>query len=375
LLAYVAVVLPWTVVVEHRQPGFLRYTLLTESWRRFTTDQMDRTGPLWYFLPVLLAGAFPWLLAALAAVRARRREARERLRDPRLVFLALWVVLPLLFFTVSQSKRPHYVLPLVPALALLAAQSLGGTDPPLRPVRAGALGWLVSGILLLVAGTTRVASTAGVDPALASSIRWTAAALGALALTAAALSWAGARHRLAAGIALSLPLVLLPLVTAPLLERIADARSARGLGAALRPHLTTESAVVAVDSFSPSLVFYLGRSILVSDASPGRLGSNYISSRPRDWTADGSTLRPAGWWQREAAACPRPTFFVIERPFEPQRAALAAAGLPLLYDDGELAALGPCVPRAPAPAALRPAATPTRSADLDPGPQWARLGR
>src|ERR1700726_710423 len=87
---------------------------------------MNREGPIWFFIPCLLAGALPWSVLALAGWRrswAPRGGGRQlgRLDPPRL-YLALWIALPLVLFSLSHSKRPQYILPLMPAVAIMAAK-------------------------------------------------------------------------------------------------------------------------------------------------------------------------------------------------------------------------------------------------------------
>ncbi|HLE85459.1 MAG TPA: glycosyltransferase family 39 protein [Thermoanaerobaculia bacterium] len=345
---HLLIVLPWILAVEHRAPGFLRYALLTETWRRATTDELDRTGPAWYFLPYLLAGFFPWLLVVAGA---GRRRARRWLEDPdrSVVLLLLWLALPLACFSLFQSKRPQYLLPLVPAVALLAARAWSRPRLPIRGARAGAAAWLVLGCTLLAAAAV---STLWTLPAsLAGLARSTSAALGLAGLASGALAWIWAGRRTLAPVALSLPLVLLPLLAGPLMDEIARERSAKDLAAAVRPYLERETEVVGIETFSPSLAFYLGRPIRVSSSTGLALGSNYVQRHyERLADPDSPFLCPPECWQESLRTCAQPTIFLLKPRRETERATLAAAGLPLLFEDRRLVAMGPC--HAPPGAAL-----------------------
>jgi 4-amino-4-deoxy-L-arabinose transferase-like glycosyltransferase len=127
------VVGPWLWAVSRQVPEFLHYVLFTETWRRVTTPEMNREGPLWFFIPCLLAGSLPWSVLALGGwrrslhPRAERgdrggRAGRGSRVDPVRLYLALWIGLPLVLFSLSHSKRPQYILPLLPAVALMAAK-------------------------------------------------------------------------------------------------------------------------------------------------------------------------------------------------------------------------------------------------------------
>lgn len=344
-LLLVLILAPWAAYVEARVPGFLRYALLTETWGRLTTDELRRTGPVWYFLPYLLAGCFPWLV--LAAAGWRRLRHQDRGRTPEApggqgapVLLALWIVLPLLLFSLSHSKRPQYILPLVPAVALLAAAAWDGATAPRRAVRLAASIWMATGVVFLAAPHTRAWQR--LDGQVAAAGRLPLVALGAVAIVCGALAWWYADRRRLAPVLLALPALALVVLTAPAMAQVARGRSTAELAAALRPHLTAGTRVVAVDLFEPSLLFYLERPVVVSTADTALLTSNSIAHFHPDPAAAGSTLRPAGWWRQALADCAEPSIFVVRQR---QRALPSAAGLPELYAGPRLFAFGPCASR------------------------------
>lgn len=335
--------LPWVLAVEARVPGFLRYALITETWQRLTTQELQRGGPIWYFLPYLIGGCFPWVLVVAASARERWRERRAHERRP-LVYLALWIAMPLLFFSFSQSKRPQYILPLVAAVALLTAWAWSGERLPGRGIRTAAIGWLLIGGTFLWVASARGERLEAV-PELAARAQPTALALGVLMVVCGVAAWALSRHGVASLAALSLPLALVPVITGPLLSAVAGARSAQGLAAALRPHLTPETAIVGIETFPPSLSFYLGRSIELSSATGAPLRSNFVLRFYDDWVGRASsTLHPPGWWQEAMASCSRPHVFLVRRKYQPELEILEQAGLPILFEDPSVVAMGPCRP-------------------------------
>ena len=85
---------------------------------RFFTPALEHVQPFWFYVPVLLAALFPWTpLAALLARPGVYADVRVRL-------LGAWAAYGLLFFSISRNKLPGYILPLMPALALMMAASL-----------------------------------------------------------------------------------------------------------------------------------------------------------------------------------------------------------------------------------------------------------
>jgi hypothetical protein len=154
------------------------------------------------------------------------------------------------------------------------------------------------------------------------------------------------RSGLAAAV-LSVPVAFLPAVTTPLLLRISDQRSGESIARALAPNLEAETRIVGIESFSPSLTFYLGRPIEVSTATGKPLGSNFILANYDETVGrQGSTLIEPGDWMRLLASCEQPTIFLIRSHRREEIAILEAAGLPLLYESDRLLAMGPCRPSA-----------------------------
>ena len=150
LAAFLIVAVPWYVAILLDQGRrFLDVFILDHNVARFTSTVHHHPGPWWYYLPVLLAGLFPW--SGLSLPVLLRLEPRASRRD---LFLLLWLALPLAFFSLAGSKLPGYVLPCVPPLAILmgrAADRLiteGPTPERLLLSRVVALVGLVLGALV-----------------------------------------------------------------------------------------------------------------------------------------------------------------------------------------------------------------------------------
>jgi 4-amino-4-deoxy-L-arabinose transferase-like glycosyltransferase len=120
-VVYLAIVTPWYVWVEMRNPGYLRYFLWEEHFVRYLTPYFSRTKNWYYFFVVLAVGFLPWSLILPVTIRS----LWKRLADDLNLFLVLWVIVPFIFFSASHSKLPHYILPIFPALALLTGRALG----------------------------------------------------------------------------------------------------------------------------------------------------------------------------------------------------------------------------------------------------------
>lgn len=121
-LVFLAIALPWYLIVAADTPGLLPWLLHHELWLRYTSTVHHRSGPPWYFLVVVLAGMVPWTFATIDGIwRAARGVSKAAAAD---AVLMSWALVPVLFFSVSGSKLPAYVLPEIPAFAILAALAL-----------------------------------------------------------------------------------------------------------------------------------------------------------------------------------------------------------------------------------------------------------
>lgn len=126
---FLAVCLPWYVLVQSRNPQFFREFILQHNLERFATNLYQHPHPFWYYLPVLLIGLLPWTALAMAGFanagrswRAKPGEDEQRTKRREVIlFLGIWAVVPIIFFSFSVSKLPAYILPALPAWTLLAA--------------------------------------------------------------------------------------------------------------------------------------------------------------------------------------------------------------------------------------------------------------
>jgi len=123
---YLAVTLPWFIAVQRANPEFFRVFILEHNVARFATDLYRHKQPFWYYLPVVVLALVPWtaivIAAAVDAIRGWRYSVQEPPgREDLRVFLTLWLLLPILFFSLSQSKLPGYILPAIPAGSILLA--------------------------------------------------------------------------------------------------------------------------------------------------------------------------------------------------------------------------------------------------------------
>lgn len=355
LVVFAAVALPWFLAVSSRIPEFPHYVFVRETFERVTTPRFHRTAPLWYYLPIVPVAAFPWIVPALAHLRPSHwrwawlgRTVNARAQDA--ILLACWVLGPLLFFTLNQSKLPQYVLPLMPAFALAAARLLtrrpgdangGGIGTARRAYSAIAL---VLG-LALISLTLWLPAPIDLTPAERAAIPGTALALGVALLLSAVLVWLSERRgkaRPALGImGYALVVIAIPVVSGGLLAAVGEDRSAATLAQAIA-NTGPRTAVMGISAFPPSLPFYLRHSVPLATATGRELTSNFIADYFAQYRAQpGTPFLPLDAWRERLARCATPTVFVTRTGDAPTRAELDPR-LPLLAVEGRYAAYGPC---------------------------------
>lgn len=133
ILLFCAIALPWYVAVQVRNPQFFREFILQHNLARFSSDLYHHRQPFWYYLPVTALALAPWTVFVIAAFVeslriwwAKRKSASVAadLERQFSLFACCWLVVPVAFFSISQSKLPGYILPAIPAAAVLLADYL-----------------------------------------------------------------------------------------------------------------------------------------------------------------------------------------------------------------------------------------------------------
>ena len=112
----IGVNLPWYIAMVLQRPEFLGYFFWEHNVMRFVKP-FDHLQPVWYYVPVLLLGFLPGVLLGIPyIVGLLRGDNSTRTRMGGFWLLAgLWCML---FFSISGSKLPTYILPAFPPLCL-----------------------------------------------------------------------------------------------------------------------------------------------------------------------------------------------------------------------------------------------------------------
>lgn len=306
-LLMAAIIAPWVWFMEDRLPGYLKYVAVTETWQRVSSDELHRTQPWWYFLVIAGVGFFPWWPLAFG------RRRLDGGTDPRRVFAFLWLLVPLVFFSLSRSKLPQYILPLMPAIALLLASRWApGSNPPRRTTMISLAGWSLFGIAMAAAGAG-VLNQSRVPPDLLQALPLPAFLMAGMCLISIIGALLALRRENGPLLiaALSLPLVALPVVLHPVIAVLAELRSERALVSMIRTELPAETEVVGLKSWRPSISFYLQRPVPILSSDGDELRSNYILRTYPEWVDAEGTLRPAPTTTAGLDRCEQPTVYLV----------------------------------------------------------------
>jgi 4-amino-4-deoxy-L-arabinose transferase-like glycosyltransferase len=139
VLLYFAIVLPWFIAVQRANPTFFYEFFVEQNVARFATNRYQHPHPFWYYVVVVILAVMPWTVIALRALidgiqtsvaewrlrhatNARKKPGRPGDAFPE--FLVLWALIPIFFFSFSQSKLPGYILPSIPPITILTGDYL-----------------------------------------------------------------------------------------------------------------------------------------------------------------------------------------------------------------------------------------------------------
>jgi 4-amino-4-deoxy-L-arabinose transferase-like glycosyltransferase len=134
ILLFCLICLPWYVVVQMRNPGFIEEFILRQNLERFSQNLYHHIEPWWFYIPIAVLALIPWTVFALASAmqavshwRSIRDASHNDHNIPRnrlTIMSACWLIVPILFFSISRSKLSGYILPAIPGGALLLTERL-----------------------------------------------------------------------------------------------------------------------------------------------------------------------------------------------------------------------------------------------------------
>ena len=265
-LLMLVVAAPWFVLISSRNPEFARFFFIHEHFQRYLSTVHLRDGPWWYFIPLLIGGFLPWIALFPRMAMAVRDESRPAGFRPVLL-LAIWAVAIFLFFSASSSKLPGYILPVFPALALLAAVALGRLTPAQWRVHLTGAIVVVAALLVATPFAERFARTAAQAASYRSFATWLAIGC-SLAFVGLVVAWRlNTSDPLRSMVVYTIALFLMATATLRGHEAFGGASSGADLVPAIAAMAGPEVPLYSVRMLDHTLPFYLRRTPVMVDVT------------------------------------------------------------------------------------------------------------
>jgi 4-amino-4-deoxy-L-arabinose transferase-like glycosyltransferase len=272
--------LPWYILCARRNPDFFRIFIIEHNFNRFLTPQFQHIQPFWYYVPIFILAIFPWIFFHVLAKLQFFSNWFERLpaSHPQAFFLS-WAGFTFLFFTISKSKLPGYIMPAIPPMALLVANAAASTArdsdrSPRWPLLSTGLVLLIFGVVLQHQAQ-KISALLGGSPTYGIAPIWISAVCGGIAVGVLA-----AIRKLRIGLFATLLTTLLLVVGVekflPYMDSGVSARSAVHSVKLFWPEFSAEDAATwrLNRSFAYQLNYYVRKEI--PEWKPGELRPRWL---------------------------------------------------------------------------------------------------
>ncbi len=254
--------------------SFFEQFFITHHFRRYTDVISGHTGPIYYYIPALVLGLIPWVVFLPAGIshafrnlRLQRKGESNTPESDRLGFLAfVWFAFIVLFFSFSTTKLPNYILPALPAAALLVSSGMTEEERWAKYAHAGIV------VLMIAAGSAFLLSWRYLPKLGFSDTGWTIpAALVLFALAAVSVITLITRRGLYGFVAVltGLFLFLLSAKALPLANHALQG-TLHKYSLYARDTLGKNEKIITYGINNPSIVFYSDRRV-VRVGSPAEL--------------------------------------------------------------------------------------------------------
>lgn len=286
-ILFLAIVLPWFIGLSLERPDFPYYGIMKESISRFTTQEFKRTQPIYFYALIIAGTFFAWSLLLPQSLGLAWKQRTNLHKADR--FFILWAITVVIFFSLSQSKLPGYILTVTVTTGALIARIFVKAKANIKSdtrnvIRNGALAFSIITLIatvILVHFIVRPGSLLAVfsdKPWMAELFKPSLPHLAITLFVISLLSWIAAWKRnpnliFAAFCSFT---TLLLIANFHILSSIIQPKTNKGLASYLEPHLKVETELMCLECYPNSLPFYLKRPILVVSNNGAELTSNYI---------------------------------------------------------------------------------------------------
>lgn len=290
---FFAIVLPWFIGLSVQCPDFPYYGIMKESVGRFTTTEFHRNAPFYYYAVIIATTFFPWSLLLPESIYSVWKN-RAQLTKPDKLFI-VWAIVLVLFFSVSKSKLPGYILTVTVALGILSArlfaESLSNPAGEFFGILRRSTLFLAVCCLLLGGLTMALSLMPGLvtdhlpaakvqkfAPYLPFLPRFSYSFLAVALLGMASVFLKNARLFFTSFISVA---VLLLTVNFSVLADFSNSRSAKVLAAQIPTDLPADAQLACLECLPNGLPFYSKRLMTVLSSQGKEFTSNYVEFRLR----------------------------------------------------------------------------------------------
>lgn len=120
IILFLLICLPWFLIqIYINGSEFINLFFIKHHFKRYTGVISGHKGPIYYFIPVLILGLFPWSSYIPSSIKRIAIE-KEKIQ----IFLLTWFLFIFIFFSFSTTKLPNYILPSIPALCILISYGI-----------------------------------------------------------------------------------------------------------------------------------------------------------------------------------------------------------------------------------------------------------
>ena len=128
VMIFLAVAGPWLFLVQRANKDFLWFFFVQEHFLRYTTTMHSRNEPVYFYVPIIIAGTMPWWAFLFKAVKGSGTKVLSLFAPTEKLFLFTWVGFIFLFFSISSSKLIPYIAPVFLPMAVIMGHIFGSYD-------------------------------------------------------------------------------------------------------------------------------------------------------------------------------------------------------------------------------------------------------
>lgn len=292
IILFLAVTAPWHWLVGARHPEFFYFYFVEQHLLRYMTPDVGHYQPAWFFIPVLIAGFFPWIAFLPQAIAKHIPTSWAACQSRKVdVFLLLWALIVFIFFSFSKSKLIPYILPVFPPLAILTAHYLAAVWQQ-KATRAVRIGFYVLLLFALVYNTAVFLFTKHSPLPDVTTARIYLFSAGTVLILGYLMSlfsiYCKPRRALIATVSTTGLFLILLIGAMPSI----DARSILPIANQLKPLLKPTDEVICFNQYYQDLPFYLERRVTILNWK-NELTYGMAHQDTHEWMIDTATF-----WQR-----------------------------------------------------------------------------